>query len=141
MSFRCLVYYKSQIKRFLYLNITKKLAKENSLLTSTSKRTHPFFLWTHKNKPKQMVENIIKIIQSLTYFSDVLRLFFLLLVYINITSLLRELMKQLNNETVSLWLKYVKHQILLLNTWHVFYVFMYTFDSGNCIVFSYFGLC
>ena len=64
----------------------------------------------HNNKLTQMVENTVKIIQCLIFFSDVLcLLFFFLLMQISKTGLLRELIKQPSKETVNLHLRHVKH--------------------------------
>ena len=56
MSFRCVVYPKSQFKRFSNVNIMRKFVKENRRVYFT--------------QVKAIVENSMKIIQYLTSFSD-----------------------------------------------------------------------
>lgn len=74
MSFRCVAYRASQFKRFSNLDITTKFGKENTAFNFTvhfiSVKSLVSTLKQIKNKLR-MVENSIKIIHYLNFFSDV----------------------------------------------------------------------
>lgn len=104
--------YTSQFKRFSNFNITKKLTKENTvnfIVYITQKKEFVFSL-----KHKKLKTNVWK------YSWNNLKLDHILFTIFSIkTSLLRELVKQLNKETVNIRLWCLKnYRILLLNAWH-----------------------
>ena len=94
MIFRRALYFKLQFDRLDNLNIAKKVSKSKYCLHLHC-FFHPsenprFFFETRKSKLQQTVENLIKINQCLTFFSDIAFLLFrfLLVEYTNKTRLL-----------------------------------------------------
>ena len=83
MSLKCVGYRTSQLKRFPNL-LKKELAKENNVLNLvvcfSQVKVLVFSFETHKNE-LQMVENLIKIIQYMTIFSEVTFLPFLSFIF------------------------------------------------------------
>lgn len=94
MSFRYAVYYMSHFKRFSNLNITKNFIKK--YCHQLHQLFHPnestcFFSLKHKNKLQHTVENSIKIIQYLTYFSCIMCLLFIaIFFYFNWCTLIKQ---------------------------------------------------
>ena len=104
VSFWSAVYCNSQFKRFSDLNITKKIAKKNPVFNIFIYFIHdsaPIFSIKHKNR---LQGYRLLFLRRLLF-----TVFLYLMMYVNKTSLLRVLIRQLNKEIVNLKLWHVKH--------------------------------